>query len=102
MQTASIFQNVTYQDKKPKMDLLLETNKSKEYRLVFAKGQYLKEHKTAMPIIVEIVEGSIDFGIKGCKTNLTKGMLIALEPETAHDLFAVTQSIVRLSIHKKD
>lgn len=101
MQTASIFQNVTYQDKKPKMDLLMETNHSKEYRLAFAKGQYLKEHKTSMPIIVEIVEGSIDFGIKGCKTNLTKGMLIALEPETPHDLFAVTQSIVRLSMHKK-
>ncbi|MGB3107783.1 cupin [Sphingobacterium siyangense] len=102
MQTASIFQNVTFQDKKPKMDLLLETKGHKEYRLVFAKGQYLKEHKTTAPIIVEIVEGSIDFGIKGSKTNLTKGMLIALDPETPHDLFAIKQSIVRLSILKKD
>ncbi len=100
MQTASIYQNVTYHEKHPKMDLLLETVYSKEYRLAFAEGQYLKEHKTAVPIIVEIVEGSIDFGIKGSKINLTKGMLVALEPETPHDLFAVTQSIVRLSIMK--
>jgi quercetin dioxygenase-like cupin family protein len=101
MQTASIFQNVTYQDKQPKMDLLLETNGSKEYRLAFAKGQYLKEHKTAATIIVEIVEGNIDFGVNGSKISLTKGMLVTLEPNIPHDLFAITQSIVRLSILKK-
>ncbi|MDM1294974.1 cupin [Sphingobacterium sp. N143] len=101
MQTASIFQNITYHEKHPKMDLLLETESSKEYRLAFAKGQYLKEHKTAASIIVEIIDGCIDFGIKGSKTTLTKGMLVALEPETPHDLFAVTESIVRLSVIKQ-
>lgn len=84
------------------MDLLLETNGSKEYRLAFAKGQYLKEHKTAASIIVEIVEGNIDFGVNGSKISLTKGMLVTLESNVPHDLFAITQSIVRLSIHKKD
>ncbi|WP_293946321.1 MULTISPECIES: cupin [unclassified Sphingobacterium] len=100
MQTASIFQNITYHEKHPKMDLLLETGNSKEYRLAFAKGQYLKEHKTSTPIIVEIIEGSIDFGVNGSKINLTKGMLVALEPDTPHDLFALTQSVLRLSIMK--
>ncbi|HBI86482.1 MAG TPA: cupin, partial [Sphingobacterium sp.] len=38
----------------------------------------------------------------GSKISLTKGMLVTLEPNVPHDLFAITQSIVRLSIHKKD
>jgi quercetin dioxygenase-like cupin family protein len=62
----------------------------------------MKEYKTAFPIVVEIFEGEIDFGLQGEIHTLTKGSLIALEGRVPHDLLAKQDSIVRLTLTKKD
>ena len=62
----------------------------------------MKEHKTFYPIVVEIVKGEIDFGVKGKKHLLKSGGLIALEGNVPHDLIANEESIVRLTLNKND
>ncbi len=102
MKTASLINNIEYNEKRPAIQVLLETESGKEIRIAFKKGQVMKEHKTPFPITVEIFEGSITFGVNGDVHSLGKGDLIALEGNVPHDLTAITDSIVRLSLNKAD
>ncbi len=99
MNTASLIDNITYQENhKPTVTVLLETTNTKEVRIVMKKGQFMKEHKAPFPIIIEIFEGDIDFGINGKKQILKKGDMIALEGNVLHDLNCISNCIIRLSI----
>ena len=102
MKTASLNNQVTYNDSKPAIEVLLETSFSKEIRILLKKDQLMKEHKAPYPIVIEIFEGEIDFTVSKEKLVLKKGDLITLEGNVPHSLHAVHNSIVRLSLSKKD
>lgn len=102
MEIASLLSDIEYGDKKPAIKVLVNNAAVKEIRIVFRKGQEMVEHKTNHPIVVEIVDGSIDFGISGTIHRLDKGMLITLEAGVPHNLVALSDSIVRLSLSKAD
>lgn len=102
MKIAEIYKNIIFNKEKPMVELLLETDFTKEIRIAMQKGTAMKEHKTKFPIVIETVEGNIDFGIKGEAVNLLKGNLIALEGNVPHDLKANEDSIIRLTLSKYD
>ena len=102
MKTASLTNNIEYHETRPTIQVLLETENGKDIRIAFKKGQVMKEHKTPFAIVVEIFEGSIDFGVNGEVHSLNRGDLVALEGGVPHDLTAVQDSIVRLSLNKGD
>ncbi|MGB8705304.1 MAG: cupin domain-containing protein [Gillisia sp.] len=103
MKTSSLTQDIEYSSEKtPQVKLLLDSDTGKEIRIVFKAGQVMKEHKTPFPIVVEIFEGSIDFGVNGENHQLKKGDLVALEGNIPHNLKAMGDSIVRLSLNKAD
>lgn len=102
METSSLVNNLEYKEDKPAITVLFETANTKEIRIAMKEGQMMKEHKTAFPIVVEIFEGEIDFGVEGTIHHLKKGDLIALDGNVAHDLNGKTDSIIRLSLSKLD
>lgn len=102
MEIVSILSNLEYGDVKPAIKVLLDTDAGKEIRIVFKKGQEMKEHQTNHPIVVQVFEGSIDFGVLGDLHRLDRGMMIALPPAIPHQLTARTDSIVLLSLSKSD
>lgn len=102
MDIASLYENLIYKEEKPSITVLLETDFTKEIRIGFKKNQLMKEHQTPFPIVVEIVEGEIDFGVEEKIHNLKKGNLIALEGGVPHNLKANEDSIVRLTLSKYD
>ena len=102
MNKTNILENLEYNDTKVVITPLMETDTSKEIRIVFKKDQIMKEHKTGFPISVEIFEGEIDFGVEGETHTLVKGDIVALGANIKHDLKANVNSIVRLSLSKKD
>src|SRR5690606_2009664 len=102
MKIASLTKQIVFHEKRPTIQVLMETDAGKEIRIAFRKGQIMKEHKTPFPIVVEIFEGSINFGVNGIIHSLRKGDLISLEGSVPHDLTATEESIVRLSLNKGD
>jgi quercetin dioxygenase-like cupin family protein len=102
MKTASLLENLEYNNQKILTKVILETQNTKEIRILMKKGQILKEHQAPFTIIVEVFEGNIDFEVNQEKFNLKKGSLITLAGKTLHSLEAKEDSIVRLSFSKGD
>lgn len=102
MKHANILNNQVFKEDKVSISVLLETETSKEIRILFKKGQEMKKHQTSFPITVEIVDGQINFGVKNKVHNLIKGDIVALNGGVPHDLLAIEQSIVRLTLSKLD
>lgn len=102
MNTASLVENITYEENKPVVTVLLKTKTSKEIRIIMKQGQSMKEHKAPYPIVIELFDGSINFGVNGKKQLLKKGNLIALDENVPHDLICVTDCIIRLSLSNYD
>jgi quercetin dioxygenase-like cupin family protein len=102
MKKTNIYENLVYDDNKVQITPLLETDSSKEIRIVFKENQIMKDHQTPHPISVEIVEGAIEFGVKEDIHSLIKGDIVSLEASVVHNLKATQDSIVRLTLSKKD
>jgi len=102
MTTATIYKDLEYNKNKPVITILFETSFTKEIRIAMQQKTVMKKHKTPFPIVVEIVEGAIDFGVEERVLNLKKGDLIALDGGVPHDLNAKEDSIVRLTLTKYD
>ena len=102
MKISSLVNNLTYNDNKPAVEVLMDTDSSREIRIAMKKGQVMKEHKTPYPIVVELFEGAISFGVNGEVHKVEKGGLLSLEGNVPHDLTAEEDSVVRLSLSKAD
>ncbi len=102
MKSASLINGLQYHESRPTIQVLLETESGKEIRIAFKKGHVMKEHKTPFPIVVEIFEGTIEFGVNGEVHTLKRGDLLALEGGIPHDLKALETCTVRLSLNKAD
>ena len=102
MKTAAFLDEVIFDDNKVAIKVLLETGFTKEIRIAMKAGQEMKEHKAPLPIVVQVVQGDIDFGVNGERISLSNGDMIALEPSVPHDLMAKVDSVVRLTLSKGD
>ena len=102
MKIASFLKNVTFNENKPSISMLLETEFSKEIQIVFENQQIMKDHKAPFPITVQVLQGSINFGVNGEIKELQTGDLIYLDANIVHNLTALSQSVVRLTLSKLD
>lgn len=102
MNIKSFNENLEFNDHRIVTQVILETSFSKEIRLLLKNGQTMKEHQAPFPIIVHVLEGKIDFGLEGEPISLKKGDIITLKSRLSHDLTAKQDSVVRLTLSKRD
>ncbi|GGD33420.1 cupin [Malaciobacter pacificus] len=98
----NILNDLNYNEKKPSISVLFESSFSKEIRILLKENQIMSEHKTPYPIVVEVFDGCVDFGVEGKIYNLIKGDILTLEGNVPHDLKATSDCIIRLSLSKLD
>lgn len=82
--------------------VVIESAFSKEIRIVLKSGLVMKEHKTKYPIVVHVLEGQIEFGVEQEVYMLDQGSVIALDGNIPHNLRAIKDSVVRLTLSKFD
>ncbi len=102
MKVASFLENIKFNPDKPALSLLLDTHFSKEIRIVFKKGQVMEDHQAPFAIIVHVIKGIIDFGVNNEVLKLNEGDILSLKPQEIHNLLAIEDSIVRLTLSKTD
>jgi quercetin dioxygenase-like cupin family protein len=102
MKVASFLEDIKYNSDKPALSLLLDTDFSKEIRIVFKKGQVMEDHQAPFAIIVQVIKGCIDFGVNNEVEKLNAGDIISLKPQEVHNLLAIEDSVVRLTLSKTD
>ncbi len=102
MERISFLDNIQNEGKDLKVEMLLQTNFTKEIRLSFKKDGKMPAHQSPYPIIVQVLDGEIDFGVNGEHQTMKSGDLIHLEGAVPHDLHALKDSIVRLTLSKDD
>ena len=102
MKTASIYQDLEFNENKPAIKAILETDFTKEIRILMRENQEMKEHQTPFPIVVELLEGEIIFGVEGQNYEVKKGDLLTLSGGVPHNLIAKKESVIRLTLGKLD
>ena len=102
MKIASIYENLEFNENKPAVKLILETDFTKEIRILMRENQEMKEHQTPFPIVVELLEGEIIFGVEGQNYEVKKGDLLTLSGGVPHNLIAKKESVIRLTLSKLD
>ncbi|NLY03472.1 MAG: cupin domain-containing protein [Campylobacter sp.] len=85
---------------KPK--IVFESEFTKEICISMQKNSVMKEHKAPAAIIVQVLKGQIDFEVEGKSYDMKEFDAITLEANKPHSLTAKENSIVRLSLSKKD
>lgn len=102
MKKENLNNNIEYKQSGPAINVLFETDFTKEIRIVFKEGQIMKEHQTPFPIVVELFSGNLEFGVNGEIHSLQVGDILALNGGVPHNLKALSNCIVRLSLSKQD
>jgi len=67
-------------------------------RLAFAAGQVMREHSTNAPLVVQVIEGTLKFRVAGDELTLEAGAVLHVRPHEVHELEAVTDTHVLLTL----
>lgn len=102
MKKESFNSELEFDDKRVKTKVVIETDFSKEIRILMKSGQIMKEHKAPYPIIIHILEGEIELGVQGTKYAMKIGDIVTLEENVPHDLNASEDAVIRLTLSKHD
>lgn len=102
MEVKSFNKDLVFDENRVKTAVIMETTFSKEIRIIMKNGQIMKEHKAPFPIAIHVLKGTIDLGVSGTKHTMTIGSIITLESNIPHDLTAKEDSVIRLTLSKKD
>lgn len=97
IQQYSFLENLNFKDDAPAVQVICHTSFSKEIRILLKAEQIMKKHKAPFPIVVQVIDGSIEFEVKNQTHQLKKGNIISVESNIPHSLKGLENSVVRVT-----
>ncbi|RKO64576.1 hypothetical protein CKA54_04625 [Campylobacter sp. P255] len=80
----------------------IENDYAKEICINMSKDSFMKDHKAPFDITIHVLKGSIDFGVLNQQILLKTLDSISLKANEVHNLLALEDSIIRLTLYKQD
>ncbi|OCX42282.1 hypothetical protein A7X81_03285 [Campylobacter ornithocola] len=80
----------------------IENTYAKEICITMSKDSFMKDHKAPFDITIQILKGSVDFGVSNQQILLKTLDSISLKANEIHNLLALEDSIIRLTLYKQD
>ncbi|AJC84910.1 hypothetical protein CPEL_1094 [Campylobacter peloridis LMG 23910] len=80
----------------------IENDYAKEICISMSKDSFMKDHKAPFAITIHILKGSIELGVLSDKFILNTLDSISLKANQIHNLTALKDSIIRLTLYKQD
>ena len=102
MNKSSFATNTSPGEKGIKTEVILESSFTKEIQISLQKGKVMREHKTPYAIVVHMIRGKVDFNVGPEVYHLVEGDILSLEGNIVHELHAIEDSVVRLTLSKHD
>lgn len=90
--------DVDFSATKPVLEKVLQTPDSVEVKIVLPKGVELKKHRVISRIIIQVLQGDINFTRDGEDIRMQAGDLIKVENNIYHSLKANENSVMRLTM----
>ena len=87
-----------FQEDRPYVQILSDTGAARVVLFAFKAGQQLKEHTTTSQILVQVLRGRATFSAQGSSVILKAGMIIQLEENIPHSVFAQTDAVMLLTL----
>ena len=97
---AQIAQEVPYVADRIKPHRLLDTPDVRVVHIALGDGEELKEHMAPFPILVQVVEGEVDFAVNEEVYRMSTGGLISLPAKLLHAVTAVGNARIQIALLK--
>jgi quercetin dioxygenase-like cupin family protein len=75
---------------------LVDNDRVRVVAFAFDTGEQLTEHTSSMPVVVQLISGSMRFEVAGATHHLTSGDCVYLAPSELHALEALEPSMMSL------
>jgi quercetin dioxygenase-like cupin family protein len=86
-----------FAENQPHAELLTQVADTRVLLISFRAGQLLKEHQTSHNILVQVLQGTVEFRITEKSVVLRPGMVLQLDANISHNVLAQTEAILLIT-----
>lgn len=85
-------------EKRPGASIVHEDETTKIVAFEFAEGQVLPDHAAFHPVLIQILRGSVDFGLPDRTIRLQPGEILHLTPQLRHSVTALEPTTLTVTM----
>lgn len=87
----------TFQEARPAINVLFESDAARVVLLAFQAGQQLPEHQVSSQILFQVLQGSLTFTAATTPVEMQEGMLLELDANVLHSIVAHSETMALLT-----
>jgi quercetin dioxygenase-like cupin family protein len=89
--------SVRFTEDQPHAELLTQVADTRVLLISFRAGQLLKEHRVSHNILVQTLQGTVEFRTAEKSVVLRPGMILQLDANISHNVLAQTEAILLIT-----